>query len=176
MVFDVRLSAANSSVVTVDYATADGAGVGGAKAGSDYTATSGTVTFPARSTAVRRIRIPVTDDRVYEPESETFTLTLRNPTNATLAGGGPVLQVVGTIHDDDDGPPMASFELGGVECEAALCRATTGERVRFRDTSLGRALLLRWEFGDGESSVNRSVEYGLVGARLLRGHSVGERR
>ena len=29
----------------------------------------------------------------------------------------------------------------------------------FRDTSLGRALLLRWEFGDGESSLNRSVDY-----------------
>ena len=159
VVFEVRLSATSSSTVAVDYATADAAGAAGARAGSDYTATRGTLAFPARSTAVGRILVPVTDDRVYEPESETFTLTLRNPTNATLAGGGSVLQVVGTIHDDDDGPPMASFEVSGAACDAELCRAVTGESVRFRDSSLGRALFRRWEFGDGESSRSRRPDH-----------------
>ena len=41
--FAVTLSRASSSTVTVDYATSDGT----ATAGSDYTATSGTLTFRA---------------------------------------------------------------------------------------------------------------------------------
>ena len=44
-----------SHTVTVDYATADGAGVwagsGTATAGTDYTATSGTLTFAAGETS-----------------------------------------------------------------------------------------------------------------------------
>ena len=159
VVFSVRLSASSSSAVTVDYATAEGAGANGASAGADYTETKGTLTFPARSTAVRQIRVPVTDDGVYEPEPEMFWLTLRNPTNAALAGGGSVLRVVGTIHDDDGGSPTAAFELGGVACGADLCRAVTGEAVRFIDTSSGRALFRRWEFGDGGSSRGRRPEH-----------------
>ncbi len=159
VVFDVSLSAASSSAVTVDYATADGAGAGGARAGSDYAETKGALTFPAQSTAVRQIRVPVTDDGVYEPQSETFTLTLRNPTNATLAGGGSVLQVVGTIHDDDDGAPMAAFDFSGAACGADLCRAVGGSPVRFTDTSTGKVLTRRWEFGDGASSRGRRPEH-----------------
>ncbi len=100
VVFDVRLSAATGSVVRVDYATRDGA----AKAGADYTATEGTLRFPAGSTS-RRIRVPVSDDGRYEAAPETFTLTLRRPVNATLAGGGSSLTVTGTILDDDDPQP-----------------------------------------------------------------------
>ncbi len=41
LTFTVTLGAASAQVVTVNYATADGT----ALAGSDYTATSGTLTF-----------------------------------------------------------------------------------------------------------------------------------
>ena len=51
VVFTVRLSGAATDVVTVDYATADGAGrwrgQPAATAGADYTATSGTLSFAA---------------------------------------------------------------------------------------------------------------------------------
>ena len=154
VVFDVRLSAATGSVVTVDYATRDGAGDGGAKAGTDYTAAKGTLTFPAGSTA-RRIRVPVTDDHRYEAAPETFTLTLRRPVNATLAGGGSSLRVTGTILDDDDGPPAASFELFGAACAEELCRTRTGVPVEFADTSTGKVLSRVWELGDGTRSRSR---------------------
>ena len=157
VVFDVRLSGASGSVVTVDYATSDGAGASGAKAGSDYTATQGTLTFPAGSRA-GRIRVPVTDDGQYEAAPETFTLTLRRPRNATLAGGGSVLRVTGTIHDDDDGPPMVAFELLGAACDNDLCWALTGAPVRFIDTSTGKVLSRLWDFGDGTASQSRRVE------------------
>ncbi len=155
MVFDVRLSAASGSPVTVDYATADGAGARGAKAGSDYTATQGTLTFPAGSSA-RRIRVPVTDDAQDEGGAETFTLTLSNPRNATLAGGGSVLRVTGTIRDDDAGPPTAAFAVAGASCDADLCRAVTGEAVGFVDRSAGTVSSRRWEFGDGTASRSRA--------------------
>ncbi len=158
VVFDVRLSASSGAAVTVDYVTADGAGASGARAGSDYTATQGTLTFPAGS-STRQIRVLVTDDAADEGDAETFTLTLSSPTNASLAGGGSVLRVTGTIRDDDSGPPMAAFAVTGASCAADLCRTVTGEAVGFVDTSAGTVRSRRWEFGDGTASRSRRPEH-----------------
>ena len=106
--FEVSLSETSDSVVTVDYSTADGAGVSGARAGADYTATSGTLSIPAGSRS-ERILVPVTDDAEDEEEEETFSLTLRNAVNATLAGEDAALEVTGTILDDDDPAVVVSF-------------------------------------------------------------------
>jgi hypothetical protein len=90
-VFTVKLSAASSQTVTVRYATANGT----AAAGSDYTATSGTLTFtPGQVT--RTIAVVVRGDTAAGP-SETFVVNLSNPTNAIIGDG----QGVGTITDDD---------------------------------------------------------------------------
>jgi Domain of unknown function (DUF4394)/Calx-beta domain len=80
---------------TVSYATADGS----AKAGKDYSATSGTVTFQPGET-VKLVSIPVLDDRRSEP-SEAFTVTLSNPSGG-VALGSPRSSTV-TINDDDPG-------------------------------------------------------------------------
>ena len=93
----------------MDYATSDGPGSADARAGSDYTAARGTLTFAANSTASQEIVVAITDDAEDEEEEETFRLTLRNPQNAELAGGGQMLQVSGTIEDDDDPEVEASF-------------------------------------------------------------------
>lgn len=158
VVFDVRLSWSSESMVTVDYATSDRAGASGAKAGEDYTATAGTLTF-APGALVEPIRVPVTNDGRYEAAPETFTLTLQRPTNATFAGGAAMLSVTGTIHDDDDGPPTAAFELFGAACDDQLCLAATGEPVRFVDTSSGKVLSRLWVFGDGTTSDSPDVEH-----------------
>ena len=52
----------------------------------------------------------VTDDAVDEAEEETFTLTLSNAQEASLAGGVSTLTVTGTIADDDDPAVTASFK------------------------------------------------------------------
>ena len=158
VVFDVRLSTSASSGVEVDYATADGPGASGAEAGSDYTATQGTLTFPAGS-SVQQIRVPVMDDAEDEGATETFTLSLSRPRNTTLAGGGSVLRVTGTIRDDDFGLPTAAFTVEGATCDADLCGAVTGEAVRFMDMSSGTVRSRRWEFGDGASSQGRRPEH-----------------
>ena len=103
--FEVTLSTMSSNEVTVIYATSDGT----ALAGRDYAATSGTLTFPARSTASQTIRVPVIDDAADEAEAETFTLTLSAAQGAILAGGQDTLAVTGTIDDDDDPEVTASF-------------------------------------------------------------------
>jgi beta-glucanase (GH16 family) len=89
--FKVNLSKATDQAVTVDFATADGT----AGAGSDYVAKSGTITIPAQSTE-GVIDITVIGDTLKETD-ETFTVTLSNAKNATIATG------VGTatIRNDD---------------------------------------------------------------------------
>ena len=74
----VTLSQAAASNVTVDYATADGT----ALAGSDYTATSGTLTIAAGDTS-GTFTVPITSDGVAET-LETLTVNLSNAANATL--------------------------------------------------------------------------------------------
>ena len=76
--FTVTLDKAATGTVTIDYATSDGT----ASAGSDYTSTSGTLTFAAGTTS-QTITVPIADDAVNESD-ETFTVTLSNPSGATL--------------------------------------------------------------------------------------------
>ena len=80
-VFTVKLSQAYSQAVTVDYATADGT----AKAGSDYLAASGKLTFAAGETT-KTVAVKVLSDDVTEG-IENFSLKLSNPTQATIADG-----------------------------------------------------------------------------------------
>ncbi len=115
VVFQVELSIPSDSEVTADYATSDGSGPGGAAAGPDYEETMGTVSFPALSTTVQAIGVPVVDDEVDEAELETFTLTLSNVSGASLLGGGQTLMATGTIRDDDDPEVEASFEASRYE-------------------------------------------------------------
>ena len=68
--FAVTLDPAATGRVTVDYATADWT----ATAGSDYTTTSGTLTFAAGETS-KTVSVPITDDSL-EDEGETLTLRL----------------------------------------------------------------------------------------------------
>ncbi len=71
-IFKVTLSAALTIPVTVDYATVDGT----AHAGTDYTATTGTLAFPAGVTA-RDVAVPVTNN--YGDAGDTFLLELLHP-------------------------------------------------------------------------------------------------
>ena len=77
--FAVTLSRAASGTVTVNYATADGT----AKAGEDYTATSGTLTF-ALGEREKAVAVPLLDDALDEGE-ETFLLRLSNATGAVIS-------------------------------------------------------------------------------------------
>ena len=97
--FVVTLAPASSDTVTVDYATSDGT----AAAGSDYTATSGTLTFAAGDTT-KTVSVPIADDTV-DDGGETFTLTLSNASGAGLGDA----EATGTILNAETLPLTASF-------------------------------------------------------------------
>ena len=115
--FIVRLSAAVSQDAVVEYATSSGT----ARAGQDYEATTGTLTFPAGTTRLA-ILVPIIDDNVVE-EEETFTISLRN-SNATIESG----KATGAIADND-------LPLISVQAEPAAVEE--GGTIKFTLTRLG---------------------------------------
>ncbi|MFN6122997.1 MAG: beta strand repeat-containing protein, partial [Dolichospermum sp.] len=76
--YTVTLSNASTQTITVQYATANGTAI----AASDYTSTSGTLTFNPGVTS-QVINIPILNDSLNEA-NETFTLNLASPINASL--------------------------------------------------------------------------------------------
>jgi hypothetical protein len=100
-VFTVKLSTPSTQTIKVNYATANGTAV----AGSDYTATSNTLTFAPGQTS-QTISVPVIGDTITEA-NETFTVNLSTPTNATIADA----QGVATILDNDS-PQQGAFNYG----------------------------------------------------------------
>ena len=102
LAFVVTLSRAASRVVTVDYATADGT----AQAGVDYTAASGTLTFPAGASS-QTVEVAVLDDAHDEGE-ETLTLTLSNAAGGRLTDG----EATGTIKNRDPLPRALLARFG----------------------------------------------------------------
>jgi hypothetical protein len=87
----VTLSRSSSAEVTVRYATANG----NALAKSDYSATSGTLTFQPGETR-RTISVSITGDRKREPH-EAFSVHLSNAVGATIDDG---VATVSILNDD----------------------------------------------------------------------------
>ena len=88
--FAVTLDRAAARTVTVDYATSDGT----ATAGSDYTETSGMLSFAAGETA-KTVSVPVLDD-AHDEGIETLTLTLSNARGAALGDAEATGRIVNT--------------------------------------------------------------------------------
>jgi Calx-beta domain len=99
----VTLSAAGTSIVVVDYATADGT----ATAGSDYATARGTLTFRPGERE-KTVPISVLGDVSIEA-NETFTVTLSNPVNASIAQG----TATATIANDDTAVPVTPGSYQG---------------------------------------------------------------
>ena len=94
------------------------------------------------------------------------------PPTPPPAGGGGATPGGGEDEDDgDDGDdggdsggaadgasPKAAF-THGMECAAGLCRAETGHRVLFEDTSTGSVRFRRWDFGAGPQSRGQRADH-----------------
>src|SRR5262245_61328868 len=101
--FAVTLDQPQSAPVTVDYSTPNTLGT--ASPGSDYTATSGTLTFAPGETS-KSITVQVNGDTNVEPD-ETFFVNLANPSgNATIGD----TQAAATILNDDQA--QAQINIG----------------------------------------------------------------
>ncbi len=86
----LSLSKAAATAVTVAYSTADGT----ARAGSDYTAASGTITFAPGETS-KTISLPVLADTVLEA-SETVMVNLAQANGAVIGDAQGVLTILNT--------------------------------------------------------------------------------
>ncbi len=130
--FTAVLDAPTGRTATVDWATSDGT----AKAGEDYTESSGTIKFTRSRESPRpgggvqsaypgsarfEFSVPILNDDLYETGDETFKVTLSNPEHVQLPdvdllGGVPVLgraaEATGTIRDDDHPRVTVGFGPG----------------------------------------------------------------
>ena len=155
VIFQVRLGRAAPGTVTVDYATADGAGSwagsGPARAGADYRATSGTLTFTAGETR-KTVSVPILDDAIDEG-TEYFLLRFSNPQGATLAAGARETQ--GLIRNSDPLQAMWLARFGRMVASDAVASVTArletprdagshvtvaGQRMNFGEADGGEAL------------------------------------
>lgn len=106
-VFAITKSGDDFKAHDISYATANGAAI----AGSDYTATSGNVSFSAIET-VKTVTVFTTQDAVVEP-NETFFVNLSSATNGASISDG---QALGTINNDDaSAPPVANDDFASTD-------------------------------------------------------------
>ena len=118
-----------AGAASVDYATADGTATGG----SDYTATSGTLSWLDGEAGPKTFTIAITEETEIDG-NESFTVTLSNATGAAL--GATATQTV-TITNNDQAappppPPPSSGGGGSIAWPALLLLGVTGLRRRAR--------------------------------------------
>ena len=131
--FVVTLSAVSGRDVMVDYATSE-TDPQSAASGTDFTSTSGTLTIAAAdNTATGTIEVQTTEDDASE-SAETFTLTLSNPTNATL----------GT-------PSAATGTINNRATAAAALVGNTTQTTTFEQTTVGSiSFAVGFQIGDDD--------------------------
>ena len=146
--------------VLVRYATVDGTAI----AGSDYTREVETgqaykILNIQAGQSRATIRIPITDDQVYESADETFTLHLTNHNDkATLDGGATSLTATGTIADDDPTPVVS---VAGPAGEVSYVSENAKDPVTFTLTLMGQSA--------GDVTVDYATgEAGLLGLLTAR--------
>jgi hypothetical protein len=107
----VKRGGAATNPATVQYASADGT----ARAGEDYTATSGMLSF-GRGVLSRTFTVPILNDSTAEP-TETVSLSLSNPVGASLGLSSAQL----SIKDDE---PVVSFSMPSYSVSEGVAAAT----------------------------------------------------
>ena len=119
----------SASNMTVQYATSDGT----ATAGSDYTSTSGTATITAGASTTT-FNVPILADTTDEA-NETATITLSNPTLATISDASGTL----TITDDDAAPSLTIADVTVSEAAGTATMTVSLSAVSGQDISVAYA-------------------------------------
>ena len=161
--FLVTLSPAASGQVTVAYTTVDDTAV----AGTDYTATNGTVTFTPGQTRKSTAQVPITNDG-EEDSGETFRLVLSNPAGSDANNGAAVLgdaDAVATILNSEQEPAeLTGFTLVDAGTNGDLQVLAAGTTVALGEW-LAPSYGIRAETGPGAAP--GSVRLALSGAKTV---------
>lgn len=112
--FNVSLDKPVADTVTVKYATSNGT----ATAGTDYVATTGTLSIPTGQLS-GIVKVPVNGDTLDEAD-ETIKLTISNATKAFVLDP----EGIGTIVDDDAGPGLSINDVTVAEGDTGTVKAT----------------------------------------------------
>ena len=128
--FTVTRGGLTNLTSTVDFATSDCT----ATAGSDYVATSGTLTFAPGETT-KQVMVTILDDAVQESD-ETVTVTLSNPVNMTILGSAETSPL--TITDSDLGG-MVGLMWGGESGQSSTNVTTDDESAANATFTITRA-------------------------------------
>ena len=157
--------------VTVRFGTANGT----AKAGSDFTAKNGTLTFKAGETR-KTVLVPIRNDGTGEP-NETFRFNLSNPT------GGATLdarkQTTVTIIDEDDGTFANEVFANGLSQPTAF-DWSPDQSLMFVAQKQGQVKVLKngslqsTNFIDLSDEVNGTRDRGLLGIAVHPDFSSGK--
>jgi Calx-beta domain/Purple acid Phosphatase, N-terminal domain len=139
--FTVTLTPARTTgSATVTYQTVDGT----ATAGSDYSATSATLTFAAGVTT-QTLTVPVLGDTLDEA-NETFLVRLSAPVGAAI---GTPSQGTGTITDNDALPSFRINDVSVTEGNAGTVAATFTVTL---SAASGRATSVNYATGNGTAT------------------------
>ncbi len=166
--FPVTLGSAQTSAVSVRYATSDGTAV----AGADYKAVSGALRFEAGQTR-KTVRVPVLND-AHDEGSETLTLTLSRPFGAQLSDA----QATGTILNTGPIPQAWLARFGRTAAEHVLEgveeRLTATREAGTRIAIAGHVVGSETSHGiDGADPTTGGAEMGEALGVLLEGMASG---
>ncbi len=146
LTFAVSLSSAAATTVSVNFATANGS----ATAGTDYAATSGTLTFAPGETS-KTVAVNVIGDTAFEA-NETFSLVLSGASaNAAIA----TASASGTIANDDQ---QAVLSLAIASVSAAENAGTFLFTVTLSQAS-GSRVTVRFATANGTAVAGRTGDY-----------------
>ncbi|MGF1601254.1 MAG: DUF4347 domain-containing protein [Thermosynechococcaceae cyanobacterium] len=141
---------------------------GTASADSDYTATSGTLYFVAGQTT-QVISIPILDDALTE-SSETFSVTLSNPTGATL-GSQTTTNITILDNDFDLGNLTRNTVVSGLDQPTTLDWTPDGRYMFVAQKNgvvrvIDNGTLQSTPLVDLSSQVNNTSDRGLLGLAI----------
>lgn len=106
----------------VNYATADGAGAGGAKAGIDYQPTSGVLHWVDGESTPKIFTVGIIDNNVVDPD-RSFNVVISNPSLPDTLGARPTAEVR-ILNDDAFGGFVFSQSLYNVDENGAYADVT----------------------------------------------------
>ncbi|OEK00317.1 hypothetical protein BFP97_01770 [Roseivirga sp. 4D4] len=153
--FTTTLTGSVDQAFTVDYATSDGS----ASAGSDYTATSGTLTFAGNTSGeTQTFSVTVSNDDVVEAD-ETFTVTLSNLQAGGKNGTISDATATGTITNDD----AATVAFNATASSGSEATASTNLQV---DLSTSSDFTITVDYAVTGTATGSGTDYTLANGTL----------
>ena len=147
-----------ASAASVNFTTQSGT----ATSGADFTATSGTLSWPAGDGSTRIISVPITDDALVE-STEAFSVLLSNPTGTSIISGTATVNIT-------DNEPVLSFQpatytvtegagtvavtvnrIGSIASTASVSYSTQSGTATSGNDFTAASGTLNWPAGDGST-------------------------